>query len=150
MLSLVSNNAHPGGLPGGSHHHHHNNNQQQQIRPLVIKQNGVEVSIPVPLTLWHVAENIKDLFPTQVATDDGEEITEMEVVSNLLQFSLDHAGEGPNAAARPATTTATTATGHATTTATATTTTKLDILPFISTVFQFFHTRYLRTNTIHA
>ena len=96
----------------------------QQSRPLVIKQNGVEISIPVPIQLWPVAENIKELFPSTTTTTEGvEDFTEIELTASLLDFSLDRA-----------------------TTDSAT----FDVLPFVSVVFLYFHQKFLRTNNIHA
>ncbi|KAJ3041629.1 3-oxoacyl-[acyl-carrier-protein] synthase [Rhizophlyctis rosea] len=99
----------------------------QQSRPLVIKQNGVEISIPVPIQLWPVAENIKETFPTSTSSADStttaEDLTEIELTASLLDFALDRAH-----------------TDAAT----------FDVLPFVSVVFLYFHHKFLRTNNIHA
>ncbi|KAI9205069.1 fatty acid synthase [Polychytrium aggregatum] len=67
---------------------------QATTRPLNLKQNGLELSIPVPFSLWPVAEHIKDALPVS-----DEETTAIELTANLLKISLDHAAT--DAAALP-------------------------------------------------
>ncbi|KAJ3148374.1 3-oxoacyl-[acyl-carrier-protein] synthase [Geranomyces michiganensis] len=62
----------------------------QQTRPLVIKQSGTEVSIPVPLPLWPLAESIKESFSASAVED---ETTELELAVAVLGFALKAAAE---------------------------------------------------------
>ncbi|KAJ3214628.1 3-oxoacyl-[acyl-carrier-protein] synthase [Dinochytrium kinnereticum] len=61
----------------------------QQSRPLIAKQNGVEISIPVPLPLWPVAEQVRDqLIANPLTTTDGTEVTAIELTTELMRRAL--------------------------------------------------------------
>ncbi|KAJ3096841.1 3-oxoacyl-[acyl-carrier-protein] synthase [Phlyctochytrium planicorne] len=97
----------------------------QQSRPLIVKQNGVEISIPVPLPLWPVAEQTRDqLIASLPASAEGADVTPIELTTELLRRALDRAATSEKAS--------------------------FDALPFVAVVFLHFHDIYLAKNNIHT
>ncbi|TPX31149.1 hypothetical protein SmJEL517_g05464 [Synchytrium microbalum] len=95
-------------------------------RPLVIKRHGVETAMAIPILLWPLAESIRDTLPdskpTVSADGDDNEYTEIDLVTQVLGFSLSKV-TADNAFER---------------------------LPFVATVFSHFQHQFLRHHNIHT
>ncbi|KAI9352522.1 hypothetical protein DFJ73DRAFT_926469 [Zopfochytrium polystomum] len=96
-----------------------------QTRPLIVRNNGVEVSIPVPLALWPVAESVRERFTSLPADENtvAEDNTSFILTSKLLSVALEHSAANDQS---------------------------LDALPFVAVVFLYFHDTFLSSNNIHA
>ncbi|KAJ3072082.1 beta subunit of fatty acid synthetase, partial [Quaeritorhiza haematococci] len=94
----------------------------QQTRSLLIKQNGVEFTVPVPLPLWPIAEQVRELFPP--ATDT--EVTPMEFAALFLDFAISRIVVNNRIVPNN------------------------EIIPFAAAVFKQFHVQFLKNNNIHA
>ncbi|KAJ3326414.1 3-oxoacyl-[acyl-carrier-protein] synthase [Blyttiomyces sp. JEL0837] len=102
----------------------------QYSRPLIVKQNGTEISIPVPLPLWPVAEDVRERFMAKLQSTTSQtqdHVTELDLTSNFLESALDH---------------------HMS--AQSTMETSFDSLPFVAVVFLYFHDCFLVGNNIHT
>ncbi|KNC98227.1 phosphopantetheine-protein transferase domain [Spizellomyces punctatus DAOM BR117] len=87
-------------------------------RPLVMTQHTTKVAIPVPLPLWPIAENLKETFPTR----DAPETTELELLSDILEFALGKASNQDT----------------------------FEALPLVAVIFRHLQARLLKQNDIHA
>ncbi|KAJ3188792.1 3-oxoacyl-[acyl-carrier-protein] synthase [Gaertneriomyces sp. JEL0708] len=95
-------------------------------RRLVVKENGIQVSIPVPNALWPIAENIKEAFPADTSSAIPEDaagqdgFTELELTVKLLDLALKRSAKAP------------------------------EVLPFVAVVFRHLHVRLIKNNDIHV
>jgi fatty acid synthase subunit beta len=94
--------------------------KQQVLRPLSIKQNTTEVSVLVPANIWVPAEQLREEFPVQSASDIVEEITDIELAAKFLYFATNRAAN------------------------------ESQFLPVARTVFVDFGHQYLKNNDVHA
>ncbi|KAI8824957.1 uncharacterized protein EV422DRAFT_605412 [Fimicolochytrium jonesii] len=95
----------------------------QQSRPLIIKQNGTEASIPIPLSIWPIAEDVKETF---LATTVEADMSELELTTRILDLGLESANAAQvesEAASR---------------------------FSFVAVVFRHLQTRLLKDNDIHS
>ncbi|KAJ3389073.1 3-oxoacyl-[acyl-carrier-protein] synthase, partial [Entophlyctis sp. JEL0112] len=77
-------------VSSGSHQPHQlPQASSSQTRLLAVRKNGVEVSIPIPIALWQVAEQVRDSL--NEASDDADAVepdSEIILVARLLRASL--------------------------------------------------------------
>lgn len=90
-------------------------------RPLVIKRNGVETTITIPILQWPQAESLRDTLPDLPTVTEDQEFTEIELTTQILSYALSRVTQD----------------------------TAFESLPFVTTVFSHFQHQFLRHHNIH-
>ncbi|TPX39930.1 hypothetical protein SeMB42_g06180 [Synchytrium endobioticum] len=91
-------------------------------RPLVVKRNGVETTIAIPILQWPQAESVRDTLPDLPAASDDHSFTEIDLTTQVLSYALSRVASD----------------------------TAFETLPFVATVFSHFQHQFLRHHNIHT
>ncbi|KAJ3387995.1 3-oxoacyl-[acyl-carrier-protein] synthase [Lobulomyces angularis] len=97
--------------------------KESSLRPLVLKHDLIQISIPIPLQEWPIAERIKDQFLLEPSIDD---VTPITLIISLIHFTRVFAQSNSNGNGQS--------------------NSELDFYPFLTVLFRFFQENFCKNN----